>query len=350
MKKVLLGAALAATAIASPALAQDKEPLAHWSAADRTRIENVLVHAPEGSYAVFDADNTIWQHDLEEALLPFMEARGTLSRDELDPSLKPIPFHEGESLYGYYLRLCEIDDNLCYPWIAQVFSGHTLGALKHEVDALMARTAPIPVRYEEDGKTVSGTVERPRIFAAQRELIDELRTRGVHVYIVTAASEELARMVLSDPRYGIGIAPADVIGVTMVLRDPKDGSLTTARSQIAKGHFLDGAYPRERHMAMEMTPTLWAPNTWYQGKVAGIRTYIDAVRKPLLVAGDSPSDWAMLFEASALRIWVNRSAAKTAALAQAKAERAAQEEQLAQAPEAARGWLNVTQEALAPAP
>jgi hypothetical protein len=31
------------------------------------------------SYAVFDADNTIWNHDLEEALLPFFETRGTLS-------------------------------------------------------------------------------------------------------------------------------------------------------------------------------------------------------------------------------------------------------------------------------
>ncbi|TYC89164.1 HAD family hydrolase [Novosphingobium sp. BW1] len=342
----LLGAVAALTATASAA----NEPLAHWPAGARASIKRALADAPEGSFAVFDADNTIWQNDLEESLLPFMEARGKLSPKALDPSLKPIPFHKGETLYGYYLRLCEIDDNLCYPWIAQVFSGHTLGELKGEVDALMARTAPIPVRYEEDGKVVSGTVERPHIFEAQRELLDELRARGVHVYVVTAASEELARMVLSDPRYGLNIAPEDIVGVTMVLRDPRSGALTTARSQIAKGHFLDAHYPAERHMGMEMTSTLWAPNTWYEGKVAGIRTYIDAVNRPLLVAGDSPSDRAMLFQASGLRLWIDRSAAKTAALEEAKAARARAQRESGQRVDADTNWLHLRQEELAPRP
>ena len=350
MRKALLSAVLAATVSLSSAAAQASEPLAHWPAAARERIEAVIAGAPGGSYAVFDADNTIWQHDLEESLLPFMEARGELSPETLDPSLKPIPMRPGESLYGYYLRLCEIDDNVCYPWIAQVFSGHSLGQLKHDVDALMASDAPVPVRYEDHGKTVTGTVERPHIFAAQRELIAALKAKGIHVYVVTAASEELARMVLSDPRYGIGIAPQDVIGVTMLLRDPQDGSVTTARKQIAEGHFLDTVYPMAKHMRMVMTPTLWAPNTWYQGKVAGIRTYIDPVKPPLLVAGDSPSDWAMLFQASALRIWVNRSAAKTARLEKTKAARAQEEAQLSAPPAlgAEQGWVTVTQPQLAP--
>ncbi len=346
----IAAAMVAATSLSMPALAQTEPTLAHWSAQDRSRIETVIANAPEGAYAVFDADNTIWRHDLEESLLPFMEERGELSPNTIDASLKPIPFRKGESLYGYYLRLCAIDDNLCYPWIAQVFSGHTLGELKRDVDALMARDEPIPVRYEKNGEVVSGVVERPQVFAAQRELIAALRAHGIHIYVVTAASEELARMILSDPQYGIDIAPQDVIGVTMVLRDPASGALTTARSQIAKGHFLDATYPREKHMAMVMTPTLWAPNTWYEGKVAGIRKYIDAVRKPLIAAGDSPSDWPMLFQASALRIWVERSAARTAALEQAKAQHAAQEEQLGQEPEAAQGWLIVPQKELVPTP
>ncbi|MCW2763740.1 MAG: hypothetical protein JWR85_3941 [Marmoricola sp.] len=101
-------------------------------------VETAIRAAPTGSYAVFDADNTIWNHDLEEALLPFLENRGTLSVATLDPALKPVPLLPGESLYGYYLRLCEIDDKVCYPWIAQVFAGRTLAALKVDVDALMA--------------------------------------------------------------------------------------------------------------------------------------------------------------------------------------------------------------------
>jgi phosphoserine phosphatase len=282
--------------------------------AARDPIDIAIRTAPPGSYAVFDADNTIWNHDLEEALLPFLENRGTLSAATLDPALKPVPLHPGESLYGYYLRLCEIDDKVCYPWIAQVFAGRTLAALKADVDALMTHKRPIPVRYAKDGRVVSGEVMPPAIYPAQRALIARLRRAGVRVYVVTAAAEELVRMVVSDPRYGLDIAAEDVIGVTMLLRDPGDGSVSTARSHIAAGHFLDPDYPAARHAGMVLTPFLWSPLTWQEGKVAAIMAYIDPVKRPLLVAGDSRSDWAMLFYSAGVRLWVDRNAATSAAL------------------------------------
>lgn len=311
-------------------------------------IERAIRSAPSGSYAVFDADNTIWNHDLEEALLPFLENRGTLSPAALDPSLKPVALLPGETLYGYYRRLCDIDDKICYPWIAQVFAGRSLGALKADVDAMMASTAPIPVTYRENGRVVSGTVMPPRIYPAQRALIARLKARGVRVYVVTAAAEELVRMVVSDPRYGLDVAPADVIGVTMLLRDPADGNVTTARKQIAAGHFLDTLYPPARHAAMILTPALWSPLTWYEGKVAGIDAYIDPVRRPLLVAGDSRSDWAMLFRSGAVRLWVNRSAATTSALTAERDRRAAEERKLHLSPSlpADKGWVITTPEQL----
>lgn len=75
-------------------------------------------------------DNTSYRYDLEESLLPYLEMKGVLTRDRLDPSLKLIPFKDQaghkESLFSYYYRLCEIDDMVCYPWVAQVFSGFTL--------------------------------------------------------------------------------------------------------------------------------------------------------------------------------------------------------------------------------
>jgi hypothetical protein len=168
-------------------------------------------------------------------------------------------------------------------------------------------------------------VLRPAIHAGQRELIEALRASGIHVYVVTAAAEELSRMILSDPRYGLDIPPKDVIGVTMLLRDPKDGSVTTARRQIALGHFLDADYPLRRHRAMILTPTLWTPETWFEGKVAGIQAYIDPVRRPWLAVGDSRSDWPMLFYAAGLRLWVNHDATATDALAKTRAARAATE-------------------------
>lgn len=298
-------------------------------------VDTAIRNAPPGSYVVFDADNTIWNHDLEEALLPFLESRGTLSAATLDPALRPVPLLPGESLYGYYLRLCEIDDKVCYPWIAQVFAGRTLGALKVDVDALMARKTPIPVTYRKDGRLVSGEVMPPVIYPAQRALIARLRRAGVRVYVVTAAAEELVRMVVSDPKYGLDIPAQDVIGVTMLLRDPADGSVSTARSRIAAGHFLDVDYPAERHAEMVLTPFLWSPLTWQEGKVAAIMAYIDPIKRPLLVAGDSRSDWPMLFYSGGMRLWVDRSAATSAALVAERARRGDE-----------RGWVIETPDSL----
>ena len=39
-------------------------------------------------------DNTSYRYDLEESLLPYLEMKGVLTRDRLDPSLKLIPFKD----------------------------------------------------------------------------------------------------------------------------------------------------------------------------------------------------------------------------------------------------------------
>jgi len=308
MKRLVMALASIALVGAAP------DPLANWTPAERAAIDTTLSHVLPGDYATFDADNTLWVSDLEESLLPWLENHGFLHADRLDPMLKPVPMLPGESLYGYYHRLCEVDDNLCYPWIAQAFSGLSLKLLKQQVDAMIADGRPIPVRYRVGDREVAGTVMPPRIMPGQRQLLAALRARGVRIYVVTASLEELVRMVVSDPRYGLDVPPDRVIGVTMLLRDPKTGAVTTARQQIAKGHFLDGVYSAEHHADMVLTPTLWAPLTWHEGKVAAIRTYIDPVRHPLLAAGDSASDWPMLFYADGLRIWVERRATPNTAL------------------------------------
>jgi phosphoserine phosphatase len=320
-----------------------------WPATARVTIEQAVAHAPPGSYATFDADNTIWKNDIEEGLLPFLENSGTLSIAKLDPSLKPIPVRKGESLYGYYQRLCAIDDKLCYPWIVQVFAGRPLGELKRDVDAMMALTAPIPVAYMQDGKPVASTVFAPAIFPAQRQLMAYLRAHGVMVYVVSASAEELVRMVVSDPKYGFNVAPENVVGVTALLRNPDDGSVTNARRQIAQGHYLDARYPATLAARMVLTPILWSPQTWYEGKVAGIQAYIDPVGRPLLAAGDSPSDWPMLYYAGAVRIWVDRKGAATPELEKTRLTRAAKEREARLTPPLAAdaGWVKVTQAELA---
>lgn len=268
-------------------------------------------NAHSGRYAVFDMDNTSYRFDLEEALLPFLEAKGVISRNKLDASLRVVPFEDcagyNETLYGYYLRLCEIDDAVCYPFAAQVFSGIPLRELKVYVDELMALKEAIPVRYREGGILKNSTVSPPRVFRGQVELYNRLVANGIDVYVVTAASEELVRMVASDPKYGYNVPPERVIGVTLLMRDPKTGGVTSARKQIKDGH-----YREENNLGLVMTPFLWTPAVWKEGKWAAILAYIDAWKRPILVAGDTPdSDGPMQFQGvdvgrGGIHLWVDR--------------------------------------------
>lgn len=270
--------------------------LKHWPADAAKQLDTMIAaNANKGNYAVFDMDNTSYRFDLEESLLPFMENKGLLSREKLDPSLKLMPFKDTaehkESLFSYYYRLCEIDDMVCYPWVAQVFSGFTLKELKGYVDELMTSGKPIPSTYFEGDQVKTIEVQPPKVFTGQTELFNKLMANGIEVYVMTAASEELVRMVASDPKYGYNVKPQNVIGVSLLLKDRENGALTTARKQISAGN-----YDPQANMGLELTPYLWTPATWMAGKQAAILTYIDQWKKPVLVGGDTPtSDGYMQF-------------------------------------------------------
>jgi phosphorylcholine phosphatase len=290
----------------------------------------IAANANKGNYAVFDMDNTryVWlwmkgeprtdrrfsyRYDLEESLLPFLENRGILTRENLDPSLNLIPFKDTEefteSLYSYYIRLCEIDSLLCYPWVAQVWSGLTLADLKGYVDELMALNETLPVKYWDGDEVVEEEVNPPQIFTGQVELYNTLMANGIEVYVMTAASEELVRFVAADPKYGYNVKPENVIGVTTYLKNATSGDLTNSRIQIE-----DGEYDQEANLELVFGPYLYTPATWFSGKYAAILTYISEWKRPVLVGGDSiGSDTYMLFhgvdvDKGGVHLWVNRSA------------------------------------------
>ncbi|MFL1515758.1 HAD family hydrolase [Pseudomonas prosekii] len=286
--------------------------LKHWPLDQAKALDAMIAaNANKGNFAVFDMDNTSYRYDLEESLLPFMENKGLITRDTLDPSLKLIPFKDTaehkESLFSYYYRLCEIDDMVCYPWVAQVFSGFTLKELKGYVDELMASGKPVPSTYYEGDVVKTIEVQPPKVFTGQAELYNKLMENGIEVYVMTAASEELVRMVAADPKYGYNVKPQNVIGVTTLLKDRKTGELTTARKQITAGK-----YDEKANLDLELTPYLWTPATWMAGKQAAILTYIDEWKKPILVGGDTPtSDGFMLFHGvdvakGGIHLWINR--------------------------------------------
>ncbi|MEU6661832.1 HAD family hydrolase [Streptomyces sp. NPDC046821] len=311
--------------------------LPHWPAPVAEKLAEVIAsHDHQGAYAVFDADNTSYRNDLEESLLPFLEMKGVLTRENMDPALKVIPFKDTathkETLTEYYDRLCDIDDQVSYPWAAQIFSGFTLKQLKGYVDELLAYEGPLP-----------GGAKPPQFSAGMRELYHSLSKHGIKVYVVSAASEDLVRMVLADPKYGYDVKPENVLGVSALLKDPKTGEVTSSRKEIAAGH-----YDPAKLADHELTSTLWAPLTWYEGKPAAIRTYVDAWQKPILAAGDTPkSDGPMLFrstdvEHGGVRVWVNRKDSYMKEIDGMKATGAQRQKELGQKVTADKRWLTVT--------
>lgn len=287
-------------------------PLKHWPT-DAAKSLNAMIaaNAHSGNYAVFDMDNTSYQFDIEESMLPFLENKGILSRESLDPSLKLIPFKDTpnytESLYSYYNRLCDIDQVVCYPWSAQIFSGIPLRDLKGYVDELMSLNESIPTTHYNDGVPEKTSVNPPKIFMGQIELYNRLMANGIEVYIISASSEELVRMVASDRKYGYNVKPENVIGVTLLLKNQTSGDVTSARKQIA-----EGSYNAKANLDMIMTTFLWTPAVWQTGKWAAILSYINNWKKPVLAAGDTPlSDGPMLFHGvnvakGGIHLWVNR--------------------------------------------
>ncbi|ATF88725.1 MULTISPECIES: phosphorylcholine phosphatase [Burkholderia] len=345
----LAAASLALFAFAASAGATD---LAHWPPEAARKLDAMIAaHANRGDYAVFDADNTTYRYDLEESLLPYLEQNGRLTRETLDPSLKLIPFKDTpdyrESLTSYYYRLCEIDDLVCYPWIAQAFSGLSLAELKTQIDAMLATRKPIPIRYWSGDKVEEGTVEPPRFFTGMQELYNKLRENGIAVYVMTAAHEELTRMVVADPKYGYNVKPQNVIGVTTLLRDPQTQALTTSRIQIRKGD-----YDEMRNRSLVITPYLMNPMTWYEGKLGSIVGYIDQWKKPVLVAGDTPkSDGYMLLNATdvehgGVRVWVDKKDKNLQEMRRWRAESAARQKALGQRVTADRNWIEVKPDAI----
>lgn len=293
----------------------DAAELKHWPAEAAAKIEAAIkANAHKGEYAVFDMDQTTYRYDLLDPFLAYMDMKGLLNRDTMDPHCKLIPFKDSpqfeggkENMTSYYWRLCEMHDLISYPWASQIFAGFTLKELKKHLDDMLAMEEPVIKRQVWDGdKVVTVELPIPKMFRGMQELYAMLRENGIEVYIMTAAHEEIVRMIASDPKYGYNIKPENVIGVTVLLKDPKTGELTNARMQVR-----DGNYDPAKNMDKVTTAFLTNPMTWFEGKQGSSIGYIDQFRTPIMSGGDSiESDTYMLESVDVakggVKIWINR--------------------------------------------
>lgn len=256
-----------------------------WSNHNRTRIEQMVSDfSHTGDYAVFDADGTLWENDLSESLLAFLEAEGIITVKRLHQSMFPIPISGDESLIRYYQRLCDINISLGYFWLCQSFSGFSIRQLSIYIDRLLAdREERTHTKQLKNDFMKKKNKKIPLIFHWQQELIAYLKSVGIAVYVVTASLEDLVRLMVSTPRYGFSIPPENVIGMKLALNSPNGTLLDQTEKKM-----------NEKYFNSVVTPSLAGITPWYAGKVAAIKTYIDPVKQPVLVAGDSDSDIEML--------------------------------------------------------
>lgn len=321
--------------------------LPSWPESARARLQDLIQkNAHSGAFAVFDADQTTYQYDLVSAFLPFLEAKGVLTRHTMHPSLKLIPFLDRsnyqESLYSYYERLGQIDDQIGYPWASQIFAGFQIKQLKIWMDEMLALSSPLTAQVTNGNSEKNDIIPIPKMLKGQQELYAALMANGIEVFVVTAAAEELVRMIVADPLYGYSVKPENVIGVNLALRHPVTQELSTSRKKIEQG-----IYSPEQMQDYELTHALWAPLPWYEGKYAAIRSYIHKWKKPILVAGDTPqSDGPMFFRATdfnkgGLKLFVNKGPSYLAHLQQLQNlhEQAQLEQGLI--PDAKQNWLIV---------
>ena len=332
--------------------AQQRPTLAAWPPEARSRLTRLIEQfrdAEPPAYVVFDADNTLWQHDVEYSLMAFLEAEGRIKLADLLAERELIPPLEGESLTSYHRRLCARGKPLCTLWLAQVFSGLTLAEARAAIGRMMASGKPIQTFVLEAGERKPLTIHPPRFYPAQLQLVAALRAAGIEVFVVSASLEELVRVLVSDPAHGLGLPPENVIGVNLLMRSP-DGHLFAGAFERDEGRRGREWFFSAERLQARLTSTLISPGTWFIGKQAAIQRYIDPVARPVMVLGDATTDEHMLLYADAprggLRVFVLRKQEYWDRIQAAARERAEPSRFGPGDPSATQGWLTVTPQEL----
>jgi phosphoserine phosphatase/predicted NAD-dependent protein-ADP-ribosyltransferase YbiA (DUF1768 family) len=218
--------------------------LPHWTAPNKKRILRAVGATiyKKHPVAVFDGDGTLWHADLPREFLDYQIQNRRLKHFDYNAAGGVA------RLYG----TCKSDVSICIAQAAFLYVGLPLDALREDAH-----------RFLDQGFA-------ERVFAGQRELVSYLRSRGVHVFVVSGGPHWLA--AVAAKRY-FGISATQVIGV---------------RTRIVNGH-----------VSAEVIP----PLPFRRGKANAIDTLIG--HQPQIIVGNSKSDIPMLEKASLLSIAVN---------------------------------------------
>lgn len=197
-----------------------------------------------GARWVTDADGTLWNDDIGEDFLRWMEAERAL----VSPEAREV------DVWAAYEAKCRVDKRTGYGWAVQVMAGLPEAELVARCETFARRFVP------------------GRAFPSMRALVEFAASRDVTPWIVSASHQWLVRAAAPL----VGIDPARVLGLTVEVRDGV------------------------------LTDRLADPFTFREGKRDAVRALIDPA--PALVSGDSTGDLEMLELAKTRLVIAHRAA------------------------------------------
>ncbi len=169
----------------------------------KDEIDKALASRKGPHYAAFDADGTLWDSDLGEALFDY----------QIRNRLVPLP----EDPWGHYEGLKKnVSFPTAYLWLAQINKGLPLKQVQEWARIAVEELMPVPV------------------LTSQKEIIAHLKSRGVQVYIVTAS----VKWAVEPGAHLLGLTPADVIGITTqvdskgMITDVQGGPITFREGKV----------------------------------------------------------------------------------------------------------------------
>lgn len=169
-----------------------------------TKLDQAITTMPGPHYAAFDADGTLWSHDVGESFFKYQIANCPLQ-------LPPDPWRH------YREWKDSGDPRPAYLWLAQINSGQSLETIRQWAEAFVRSTEPLP------------------IFEPQKRLIDWLQKRGVKVYVVTAS----VKWAVEPAAKRVNIPFEQVLGVETeiengIITNQQKGTITYRAGKLEK--------------------------------------------------------------------------------------------------------------------
>ena len=289
-----------------------------WNDETYAALSALLADAGDGGYAVFDCDNTTVIHDVTHTMMVYqienlrfavapehcfldglgdvdfpLEGLGMTAREMgtvLAEEYAALKTEMNDSLFrDYRARFIAfydaVGDNYSYgelclwePSLAAGFSPENLEALGREsLTYWLSQGRAWEEEWTSPDGRFSGIAKKGLVLTDEmKNLYASLSRAGITPYVCSASMEWLVELLCCDSALGLGLPPEQVFGIRFI--DKEDGTWD-----------YDASYPQP----------------FKEGKVACIDELIAPLyegREPVLVAGDSEGDVAMLTAYDGMKI------------------------------------------------